>query len=68
MLWSMGDDILIDKREVGIDEYEYTVQFSATQDIDRSDASKEKHARYQIKATVGPDGKISAFNMTKILE
>lgn len=68
MLWRLGDDIKIDKKEVGADKYEYSVQFSATQDIDRTDATKEKHAKYLIKATVDSDGKISAFNMTKILE
>lgn len=68
MLWRLGDDIKIDKKEVGDGKYEYTVQFSATQDIDRSDATKETHAKYQIKGTVDADGKISSLNMNKIIE
>lgn len=68
MNWHLGNDYKIDKKEVGENEYEYTVQFSAMQDIERTDPSKEKNAKYRIKATVGPDKKISSFNMTKILE
>ena len=56
------------RQEVGDEEYEYTVKFSALQDIDRTNDSKEKHAKYHISATVNPDGLISAMSMTKILE
>lgn len=68
MTWSLGNDMKIDKREVGEDEYEYTVSVSATQDIQRTDPSKEKYAMYKIKATVNPDGLVSALSMTKIIE
>ncbi len=68
MSWSLGNDMKIDKREVGEDEYEYNVTVSATQDIQRTDPSKEKHAMYKIKAKVNPDGLVSALSMTKIIE
>lgn len=68
MTWSLGNDMKIDKREVGEEEYEYTVNVSATQDIQRTDPSKEKHALYKIKAKVNPDGLVSALSMTKIIE
>ncbi len=68
MTWRLSNDYEIDKKEVGDEEYEYTVKFSALQDIDRTDDSKEKHAKYRISATVNPDGLISAMSMTKILE
>lgn len=68
MTWHLNNDYKIDKKEVGDEEYEYAVEFSALQDIDRTDDSKEKHVRYRISATVNPDGLISAMSMTKILE
>ncbi|MCI6618043.1 MAG: zinc ribbon domain-containing protein [Prevotella sp.] len=68
MNWHLSNDYKIDKKEVGENEYEYAVQFSAIQDIERTDPTKEKTAKYRISAKVGPDGKISAFNLTKILE
>lgn len=68
MNWHVNSDQQIDKKEVGDDEYEYTVSFSASQDIERTDASKEKHANYKIKATINTDGVVSAMTMTKILQ
>lgn len=68
MTWRLNNDYKIDKKEVGDDEYQYTVSFSALQDINRTDDTKEKHARYKVSATVSPDGLISAMSMTKILE
>lgn len=68
MTWKLGNDMKIDKREVGEDEYEYTVSVSATQDIQRTDPTKEKHALYKIKAKINPDGLVSAMSMTKIIE
>lgn len=68
MTWRLNNDYKIDKKEVGDDEYQYTVSFSALQDINRTDDTKEKHARYKVNATVSPDGLISSMSMTKILE
>lgn len=68
MNWHVGNDLKIDKKEIGDEEYEYTVSFSATQDIERTDPDKEKHANYKITAKIDPDGQITSMSMTKILE
>ncbi len=65
MTWKLGNDAKIDKREVGQDEYEYTVNISATQDIQRTDPTKPKHCTFKIKAKISPDGLISAMSMTQ---
>jgi len=68
MNWKLNGDYKINKKEVGDEQYEYTVNFSAKQNIERTDETLEKEARYQIKATINPDGLISSMTMTKILE
>lgn len=68
MTWKLGNDAKIDKREVGQDEYEYTVNISATQDIQRTDPTKPKHCTFKIKAKISPDGLISAMSMTQIIQ
>ena len=65
MNWHINNDYQIKKREVGDQEYEFQVLFSARQDIDKTDGSKTENS-YKINATVSPDGKVSAFNMAKI--
>ncbi len=65
MNWLINNDYQIKKREVGDGDYEYQVQFTARQDIDKTDGStKENH--FKISAVVSPDGKISSFNMSKV--
>lgn len=68
MTWSVNNDYEITKKEIGDEQYEYTVGFSAIQKIERSDPDKETEAHYQIKAGINPDGLITAMSMTKILE
>ena len=65
MNWHLNNDYQIKKREVGDQEYEFQVQFSAHQDIDKTDGSKVEN-KFKINATVSPDGKVSAFNMAKV--
>lgn len=65
MNWHINNDYQIKKREVGDQEYEFQVQFTARQSIDKTDGSKSEN-NYKINATVSPDGKVSAFNMAKI--
>lgn len=65
MNWHINNDYQIKKREVGEDDYEYQVQFSARQDIDKTDGSK-KETLFKIIGIVSPDGKISSFNMSKV--
>ena len=68
MTWRLGNDAKINKREVGQDEYEYTVNISATQDIQRTDPTKEHHCTFKINAKISPDGLVSAMAMTKIIQ
>lgn len=68
MNWHLDNDYQISKKEIGDEQYEYTVDVAAIQKIERTDVSKETEARYRIKATINPDGLISAMAMTKILE
>lgn len=65
MNWHINNDYQIKKREVGDEEYEYQVQFSARQDVDLTDGTK-KEQLFKISAVVSPDGKVSAFNMNKV--
>lgn len=65
MNWHINNDYQIKKREVGDEEYEYQVQFSARQDVDLTDGTK-KEQFFKISAVVSPDGKVSAFNMNKV--
>ena len=65
MNWHLNNDYQIKKREVGDQEYEFQVQFSARQDIDKTDGSKVEN-KFKINAIVSPDGKVSAFNMAKV--
>lgn len=68
MNWHLNNDYKIDKKEVGEERYEYTVNFSALQRVEKAAAESTQEIRYQVKATVNPDGLISAMSMTKILE
>lgn len=65
MNWHLNNDYQVKKREVGDQEYEFQVQFTARQEVDKTDGSKTEN-NYKINATVSPDGKISAFNMAKV--
>lgn len=65
MNWRINNDYQIKKREVGDGDYEYQVQFSARQDIDKTDGSKQENL-FKINGVVSPDGKISSFNMAKV--
>lgn len=65
MNWHILDDFNVDKKDLGNGDCEYTVKFSAEQNIERNDPSQPKHNKYVITAVVSPEGKISQFNMTK---
>lgn len=67
MNWHLNNDYKISKKEVGDEEYQYTTSFSAIQKVDKTDGTSTS-TRFNIKATIGPDGLISAMSMTKILE
>lgn len=67
MKWNILPDYAIDKKEVGEEEYEYDVVFSATQIIEHTDDTTEE-IKYRIKSKINSNGLISEFNMTKIIE
>lgn len=54
----------ITKQEVAEEEYEYEVTFSAKQDVERG--GETTASTYRVQAHVSSDGKISAFNLTKL--
>ncbi len=64
--WHIIDDYKIEKKEVGNGEYEFYVTFSATQDVQKATGTTEN--KFRIKAKVNPNGKISEFNMSKVVE
>lgn len=67
--WRIIDDYKIEKKEVGDGEYEYSVTFSATETVNKvSDTKEPEPIHYRIKAKVNPDGKISDFTMSKVIQ
>ena len=67
MNWRLPGDYQIKKQEVGDDEYEYDVTFTANQEIDYTDKNKT-NSQYKIKAHINGEHKISELNMTRIKE
>ena len=67
MTWQPLRDYSINKKEIGDQQYEYSVSFSATQDVQHTDNTSSV-AKYRINAKVNPDGRITELNMTKVLE
>ena len=66
MNWHIIDDYKIDKKAGTKGAADYTVQFTAEQNISRTDATQPTYNRYQISATVSSDGKISGLNMKRL--
>lgn len=67
MNWRLNNDYTIDKKAAVDGEYEYIVQFSATQDIDKTDNSRQK-SLYRIEAGIDTEGKIASLSMSKIVQ
>ncbi|SFG11500.1 zinc ribbon domain-containing protein [Prevotella sp. KH2C16] len=67
MNWHLNNDYKIDKEAVGEDEYEYSVRFSATQDIEKTDDTMQK-SHFRITTRVDKGGKISSMDMSKIVQ
>lgn len=67
MAWQPLRDYSINKKEIGDQQYEYSVSFSATQDVQHADNTSSV-AKYRVNAKVNPDGRITELNMTKVLE
>jgi len=66
MVWRLNGDYKINKKEIGDEKYEYTVSYSARQDIEYEDGNKHT-SRYRIKSRVNPDGKIVEMNMSRLI-
>ncbi len=64
--WRIIDDYKIEKKEVGDGEYEFTVTFPATEQVEKQDGNTEYN--YTIRAKVNPEGKICDLSMNKMLE
>ena len=67
MDWSTVGDYTINKKEVGDGQYEYSVSFTAGQNVSHTDGTNVQN-KYRISAKINPDGKITDLNMVKLLE
>ena len=67
MNWRLNNDYKIDKKEVGDEQYEYTVNFSTIQEVEKTDGSIGSN-KFKVKAKINPNGEISELNMIKIVE
>ena len=68
MQYILNNDWKINKTEMEDGQFEYTVEFSVDQKMDRSDESKERFISYKVQAKVSPEYKITDFNMKKIVQ
>lgn len=67
MKWQVLGDYVVNKKELGGQDYEFVVAFSVLQSIILTDDTTDD-IKYKINATVDKDGRISEFNMVKIIE
>ena len=68
MQFILNNDWKIQKAETEDGQYDYTVEFSVDQKMDRSDESKERFVSYKVQAKVSPEYKITDLNMKKIVQ
>ena len=67
MAWKSLGDYTINKKNVGDNQYEYSVAFSAIQTIVGQDDNATE-VRYKITSTLNNEGRISDFNMVRLAE
>lgn len=67
MNWHTDGSFDIKKKEIGDQQYEYSVEFKVVQDVGHADNTSVRN-NYKVKAKVNPEGKITEYNMTKQLE
>lgn len=67
MAWKSLGDYTINKKNVGANQYEYSVAFSAIQTIVGQDDNATE-VRYKITSTLNNEGRISDFNMIRLAE
>ncbi len=64
--WHILDDFKVEKVKNDDGTANIKASFSADLDLERTDDTKEKHARYLITSEVTPEGKITKLNMKKL--
>lgn len=67
MNWQSVGDYNISKKDIGDNEFEYNVNFTAIQSVTSTDNSTTD-VKYRISVTINSDDKISEYNMVKILD
>lgn len=67
MTWATTGTYTISKKEIGDEQYEYSVQFTAVQVVKNTDGTETKNV-YRITAKVNPDSQISELGMKKVVE
>lgn len=67
MAWKSLGDYTINKKNVGANQYEYSVAFSAIQTIVGQDDNATE-VRYKITSTLNNEGRISDFSMIRLAE
>lgn len=65
--WRIMDDYKVDKKALPDGGYEYSVVFTAEQDRELKNGSKEQ-SKYRISGAIDGDGKITKVGMTKLVE
>ena len=65
--WNIDKNLKIKKKEIGLEEYEYSTEFYVSQDVKLKDGQSETN-KYKVQMRIDPTGKIVEFNMIKILE
>lgn len=65
--WNIDKNLKIKKKEIGLEEYEYSIEFYVSQDVKLKDGQSETN-KYKVQMRIDPTGKIVEFNMIKILE
>jgi len=68
LLWRINKDYKIDKREVGDDQYEYTVSFTVDEEVETADSEQKAVSQYRVNAKVAPDNRISELRMSKLIK
>lgn len=68
LIWRLNKDYSISKREIGNDQYEFSVSFTGNKEEQYGDPEHNKNSQYRMKAKVAPDGRISELKMNKIIE
>lgn len=66
MTWQSANNYSIEKKEIGVEQYEYSVTFTATQSVETADNTTT--SKFRISAKVNPEGLITEMNMVKVAE